>query len=166
MRLALPALLRSALIGLAACVSVVSTAYGQSFGVELRNTMKPASGGMAGTSIANPQDLISSINANPGTLTNFHGTQFLVGGAFAGSTFNLAQTGDIPLLGVSSFSAKSGTPGAAIPSIAVSQELSAYGLPVTVGIGVVGAAGAGTSFIKQPQSNGTSTYLSLLEFAP
>ena len=141
-------------------------AVAQSFGVELNNTLMPASGGMAGTSIAAPQDLISGINANAATLTQFHGTQFTIGGAFAGSTFNMNQTGAAPAIGVTPFSAKSGTPGAAIPNIGVSQELTAYGLPVTLGLGLIGAAGAGTSFIKQPQSNGTSTYLSLLEFAP
>ncbi len=141
-------------------------ANAQSFGVELNNTLMPASGGMAGTSIAAPQDLISGINANAATLTQFHGTQFTVGGAFAGSTFDLNQTGAAPAIGVTPFSAKSATPGAAVPNIGVSQELTAYGLPVTLGLGLFGSAGAGTSFLKQPQSNGTSTYLSLLEFAP
>ena len=37
----------------------------QSFGIELHNTLMPASGGMGGTSIAAPQDLLSSINGNP-----------------------------------------------------------------------------------------------------
>lgn len=152
-----------------ACSLTGRSASAQSFGVDLRNTLMPASGGMAGTSIARPQDMISGINANPATLTQYRGTQFTMGGAFAGSTFNIAQTGDIgnpanPL--ISPFSAKSATPGAAVPNIGVSQDLTAYGLPVTLGLGLIGAAGAGTSFIKQPQSNGTSTYLSLLEFAP
>ena len=147
-------------------LSGLSSANGQSFGIDLRNTLMPASGGMAGTSIAAPQDLLSGINANPATLTQFHGTQFMLGGAFAGSTLNLNQTGAAPAIGVTPFSAKSGTPGSAVPNIGVTQELNAYGLPVTLGLGVIGAAGAGTSFLKQPQSNGTSTYLLLLEFAP
>ncbi len=140
-----------------ACTLAAQMAYAQSFGVELNNTLMPASGGMAGTSIAAPQDLISGINANAATLTQYHGTQFTVGGAFAGSTFDLNQTGAAPAIGVTPFSAKSGTSGAAVPNIGVSQELTAYGLPVTLGLGLVGAAGAGTSFLKQPQSNGTST---------
>jgi long-chain fatty acid transport protein len=151
-----------ALVGAWTC----SAANAQSFGVDLRNTLMPASGGMAGTSIAAPQDLISGINANAATLTQYHGTQFTVGGAFAGSTFDLNQTGSAPLIGVTPFSAKSATPGSAIPNIGVSQELTEYGLPATVGLAVIGAAGAGTSFLRQPSSNGTSTYLLLLEFAP
>ncbi len=149
-----------------ACALSTRAAQAQSFGVELNNTLMPASGGMAGTSIARPQDLLSGINANPATLTQYHGTQFMIGGAFAGSTFDIVQSGAAPAIGVTPFSAKSGTPGSVVPNIGVSQELSAYGFPVTLGLGLIGAAGAGTSFIKQPQSNGTSTYLLLLEFAP
>ncbi len=63
------------------------SAAGQSFGVDLRNTLTPASRGMAGTSIAAPQDFLSGINANPATLTQYHVMQFLVGGAFVGATF-------------------------------------------------------------------------------
>jgi long-subunit fatty acid transport protein len=60
----------------------------------------PASGGMAGASIAQPQDLLSGINANPASLTQFTGTQFLFRGALAEPTFNMTQTTPIPLLGV------------------------------------------------------------------
>ena len=127
-------------------------ANAQSFGVELNNTLMPASGGMAGTSIAAPQDLISGINANAATLTQFHGTQFTVGGAFAGSTFDLNQTGAAPAIGVTPFSAKSGTPGAAVPNIGVSQELNAFGLPVTLGLGLIGAAARGPASSNNPKA--------------
>src|SRR5262245_46247762 len=72
---------------------------GQSFGVELHNTLMPAAGAMGGVSIAQPQDLTSSINGNPATLTQFTGTQFLFGGAWAEPTFNLTQTSNIPVVG-------------------------------------------------------------------
>src|SRR5262245_1666405 len=68
------------------------SAAAQSFGVELNNTLMPASGAMAGASIALPQDLTSGLNANPATLTQFQGTQFLFGGAWAEPTFNVEQT--------------------------------------------------------------------------
>src|SRR6188472_1629347 len=74
-------------------------AWGQSFGVEAHNTLMPASGGMGGVSIARPQDVTSAINANPATLTQFQGTQFLFGGAWAEPTFNLTQTSNIPVIG-------------------------------------------------------------------
>src|SRR5438128_1048467 len=55
---------------------IANSAQAQGFGVESHNTLMPASGGMAGTSIARPQDLTSSMNANAATLTQFKGTQF------------------------------------------------------------------------------------------
>ena len=58
----------------------------QTFGVELHNTLMPASGAMAGTSIAQPQDFLSGINGNPATLTQFKGTQFTFSGAWADAT--------------------------------------------------------------------------------
>lgn len=125
----------------------------------------PASGGMAGTSIAQPQDLISGINANPATITQFHGTQFVIGGAYAEPTFNLTQTGSTLIPAITPFSAKSSAGGAAVPNVGVTQELDAYGVPVTLGLGLIGSAGAGTNFRQEPGSNRTSTYLSLLEFA-
>ena len=143
-----------------------SLAYAQSYGVELGNTLMPASGGMGGTSVARPQDMLSGINANPATLTQYRGTQFTIAGSFVGSTFDLTQTGAAPAIGVTPFSAKSGTPGTVVPNIGVSQELTAYGLPATVGIALIGTAGAGTSFLNQPESNGTSSYLLMLDFAP
>jgi len=151
---------------LAVCTLVGEVARAQSYGVELNNTLMPASGGMGGTSVARPQDFLSGINANAATLTQYRGTQFTLAGTFAGSTYDIDQSGAVPLLGVTPFSAKSGTPGTVIPNIGVSQELSAYGLPVTVGLALVGSAGAGTSFLKNPQSNGTSSYLLVLDFAP
>ncbi len=71
----------------------VRAAEAQTFGVELHNTLMPASGGMAGVSIARPQDLLSGINANPAALTQFKGTQFSFSGAWAEPTMNFTQTG-------------------------------------------------------------------------
>src|SRR6476469_1210604 len=105
-RRSLPARVATLSGGLAAVMLLLAahSAHAQSFGVEAHNTLMPASGGMAGTSIARPQDLTSALNANPGTLTQFEGTQFLFGGSWAEPTFNLTQTGPIPLLGVTPYS--------------------------------------------------------------
>src|SRR5262245_14535008 len=139
-------------------------AHAQSFGVELNNTLMPASGGMAGTSIAQPQDLTSSLNGNPGTLTQFRGTQFIFGGAWAEPTFNLTQTSNIPIVGsplIEPFSAKSTAPGVPMGNIGVTQDLSELGLPVTLGIGFVSTAGAAADFRQVPQSHGTNSGLSI-----
>ena len=140
--------------------------YGQTYGIDFRNTLMPASGGMAGTSVAAPQDFISAINANPAALTQYRGTNFTLGGAFAEATVNLTQTAPVPALGVAPFSAKSSTPGAIVPAIGVAQEVDGMLLPTTVGLAVFGAAGGGSSYVQVPASNATSSYLLLLEFAP
>ena len=149
-----------------ACMAAASVARAQTYGIDMRNTLMPASGGMAGTSVAAPQDFISAINANPAALTQYEGTHFTLGGAYAEATANLTQTAPLPLLGVDPFSAKSSTPGAVIPAIGVSQEVTGLPLPTTVGLAVFGAAGGGSDYVQVPESNGTSAYLLLLQFAP
>lgn len=140
-------------------------AFGQSFGVELHNTLMPAAGGMAGASIARPQDLTSALNANPATLTQFHGTQMLFGGGWAEPTFNLTQTIDIPPVGpnplIEPFSAKSTAPGSPVGNIGVTQDFSELGLPVTLGMGFVTTAGGVVDFRQIPESNGTNNGLSI-----
>ena len=106
-RLAAAALLLGAMFGTRAV-------HAQTFGIELHNTLMPAAGGMGGVSIAQPQDLTSAINGNPAALTQFQGTQFLFGGAWAEPTFNLTQTSNIPIIGpplIEPYSAKSTAPG-------------------------------------------------------
>ena len=139
-------------------------AWAQSFGVELNNTLMPASGGMAGASIAQPQDLTSSLNGNPATLTQFAGTQFLFGGGWAEPTFNLTQTSNIPPAGsplIEPFSAKSTAPGVPVGNIGVTQDLSELGMPATFGIGFVTTAGGFVDFRDTPESHGTSSGLTI-----
>lgn len=145
---------------LGAC-SMSGSADAQSFGPELHNMLMPASGGMGGVSIARPQDLTSAINANPASLTQFRGTQFLFGGGWAESTFNLTQTSNIPVIGpdplIEPFSAKSTAPGTPLGNIGVTQDLDELGLPVTLGLGFVTTAGGFVDFRQVPQSHGTNT---------
>ncbi|MFM7244960.1 MAG: hypothetical protein ACKO40_12425, partial [Planctomycetaceae bacterium] len=105
--------IRRVLVGMGlAAVTAVSgaSATAQTYGIDFRNTLMPASGGMAGTSVAAPQDFLSAINANPAALTQYEGTHFTICGAFAEATVNLEQKAAAPLLGVAPFSAKSSTP--------------------------------------------------------
>jgi long-chain fatty acid transport protein len=138
-------------------------ANAQSFGIELHNTLMPASGGMAGASLARPQDLQSAINGNPATLTQFRGTQFSFSGAWAEATYRITQLAPLPVVGVTPYSAKSGTPGAAVGNIGVTQDFSALGLPATFGIGFITNAGAGVDFREVPESNGTSAHYMALD---
>ena len=118
-------------------------ARAQSFGVELFNNLMPASGGMAGTSIASPQDVQSAVYGNPSTMTQYRGTQFAFGGAWVEPTYKLsvAQPG-LPLLGIAPFTdAKSDAEGVAPVNIGITQDLNAWGLPVTMGMGFMAGSG-------------------------
>ena len=103
-------------------------AFAQAFGVELHNTMMPASGGMGGASLARPQDLQSAINGNPATLARFYGTQFSMSGGWAEATYNVQHAGGA-LPNVGAFSAKSDAQGAALGNIGVVQDFRALGIP-------------------------------------
>ena len=118
-----------------------------------------------GLSIARPQDLTSALNANPATLTQFGGTQFLFGGAWAEPTFNLTQSAPIPLLGVDPYSAKSTAQGVAGANIGVTQSLEMMGLPVVFGLGFMSNAAGGADFRHVPQSNRTNSAFTVLEMA-
>ncbi len=146
--------LRFAALLLTLVVLPANGAHAQSFGVELFNNLMPASGGMAGTSIASPQDLQSAINGNPATLRQYRGTQFGLGGAWVEPSYNLtvAPPG-LPFVG--SFDAKSDAQGVAPPNIGVTQDISAWGLPLTIGLGLMSGAGGGVDFRQVPASNGT-----------
>ena len=162
----MPVRLTRGIAALVVGLASAGSAAAQTYGIDFRNTLMPASGGMAGTSVAAPQDFLSAINANPAALTQYKGTHFTIGGAFAEATVDLEQKAAVPLLGVGAFSAKSSTPGAIVPAIGVAQEVDGLPLPTTVGLAVLGAAGGGSSYVQEPASNATSSYLLLLEFAP
>jgi long-chain fatty acid transport protein len=162
----MPVRLTRGIVALVVVLASAGSAAAQTYGIDFRNTLMPASGGMAGTSVAAPQDFLSAINANPAALTQYKGTHFTIGGAFAEATVDLEQKAAVPLLGVGAFSAKSSTPGAIVPAIGVAQEVDGLPLPTTVGLAVLGAAGGGSSYVQEPASNATSSYLLLLEFAP
>lgn len=121
----------------------------------------PAAGGMGGVSVARPQDLVSALNGNPATLTQFRGTQFMFGSAWAESTFELTQSVQIPIIGpdplVEPFSAKSSAPGFPVGNIGVTQDLSMLGLPATFAVGFVTTAGGFVDFRHVPESGGTNT---------
>jgi long-chain fatty acid transport protein len=145
------------------CLPMANILHAQSFGVELHNSLMPASGAMGGVSIARPQDLTSALNANPAALTQFQGTQFLFGGSWAEATFNLTQTSNIPVVGpgplVEPYSGKSTAPGAPGGNIGLTQDLKPMGIPVVMGMGFISAAGGSVDFRHIPESGGTNSGL-------
>ena len=129
-------------------VSVIAVlpaaAIGQGYGTDTQNVMMPASGGMAGVSLALPQDVPSAVFGNPATLSQFQGTQFTLGGGWVEAyptvtRFNLPLPAD-------NFSVTSGTEGFVTPSIGVTQDLRPLGLPGTMGFGLAGTSGLGAEY--------------------
>ena len=137
-------------------------AYAQSYGVELQNMLMPASGAMAGTSIAAPQDVISALSLNPAALRQYRGTHFAFGGGWIEPTYNIGNNGGV-LPNIGNFQAKSELQGTALGNVGVSQDFSALGRPVTAGIGLLGTAGAGLDVADVPESNGTSSNITILQ---
>lgn len=139
--------------------------FGQTYGVELKNNVMPASGGMAGTSFSQPQDLQSAMNANPATLVQFPGTQFSFGGAFVEPTYNVSLERPLPLVGVDPYSGKSSAPPSLVPNIGVVQQHTILGRPVTLGVGFLTNAGLAVDFRQIPESNGSYVSFSSLDLA-
>ena len=147
-------------VGLVAAIA--PSAFGQTYGVELHNTLMPASSGMGGTSFTQPQDIQSAIYGNPATMTQFEGTQAAFSGAWAEPTINVTQSANAPLIGVSPYSAKSQAPGSLLGNIGVVFDAAMAGRPVKMGVGFMSNAGLGVDFRQVPESNGTNTsYLEL-----
>lgn len=146
---------------LAACNQARVT-YAQVYGIELHNSMMPASSGMGGASFSRPQDIQSALNGNPATASQFGGTHFSFGAGLAEATYNINQTAPAPLLGVGTYSGKSDELPSILANIGVSQELDVMGKRVVVGMGFLTNAGLAIDFRPIAASNGTqSTYLSL-----
>lgn len=154
---------RFVLIGLVFVAGIGGTraVRGQTFGLELHNNLMPASGGMGGVSVAQHQDITSGINGNPASLTQFSGTQFLFGGAWAEATFHMDQGAPLPLLGVLPYSAKSTAPGVPVGNIGLTQDLSELGLPAILAVGFITTSGVFGDFRQVPASNGTNAAMSI-----
>ena len=138
----------------------------QSFGLELFNNVMPASGGMAGASVAAPQDVQSALHGNPATMTQFSGTHFSFSGAWIEPTYSVSQSDPAGLagFGVGQFDdTKSDAQGVAAGNIAITQDLTASGIPATVGLGLISGAGAGVDLRQIPESNGTHTNIVALD---
>jgi len=131
-----------------ACAVVVganiSVAYGQGYGTDLQNIMTPAAGGMAGVSIAAPQDVPAAICGNPATLTQFNGTQFTLGGGWIEGYPTISNDGS--LNGGTPFSVTSRTEGFVAPEMGVTQNLDSLGLPGTFGLALSSLSGMGAEY--------------------
>ena len=119
-------------------------ALGQGYGSDTQNVLTPAAGGMAGVSLAMPQDVPAAIFGNPATLTQFHGTQFTLGGAWVEGYPTVSSSN--PPLDHIPFSVTSRTQGFTNTDIGVIQDLRGRGLPAVVGVGLAGLSGLGDEY--------------------
>jgi long-chain fatty acid transport protein len=99
---------------------------------------------MAGTSLARPQDVPSSIFGNPSTLAQFHGTHFTMGGGWVEGYPTVTHDGFLD--NAAGYSVTSRTQGMLAPAIGVAQDLRPLGLPGTLGLGFTSQSGLGAEF--------------------
>ncbi len=123
---------------------LAGTSYGQGYGSNLQNLLTPADGGMAGVSVAQPQDVPSAIFGNPATLTQFKGTEFTMGGGWIEGYPTISNDGSFN--GGTPFSVTSRTPGFVAPSIGVTQNFDIGGKSATIGMGLSSVSGAGAEY--------------------
>jgi long-chain fatty acid transport protein len=142
--------------------SLSGVANGQAFGVALQANMMPAAGGMGGTGIARPQDVQSALALNPATLAQKKGTQFSFSGAWVEPTINMDNDATIGPANIDPYESKSRRPGSIVGNIGVTQDYTAKGLPVTLGMGLLTASGIGVNYRDVTESNGTSAELVVL----
>jgi long-chain fatty acid transport protein len=133
----------------AAAVAFIVSGYSQvalaqGYGTDAQNVLTPAAGGMAGVSLARPQDVPAAIFGNPATLAQFQGTQFTLGGAWVEGYPTITNNGS--LNGGTPFSMTSRTQGFAIPEIGLIQDLRSAGVPGTLGLGLSGTSGLGAEY--------------------
>jgi long-chain fatty acid transport protein len=131
-------------------------AAAQTYGTDLHNVAQPASGGMAGVSLAAPQDAPSALFGNPSTMTQFRGTVVTTGLNWLQPTLKASHDGAVTgAFGGGPWSGTSQTQGFLTPSVAVLQDLRPVGIDGNFGLGLTANSGLGTNFRNQPASVGT-----------
>jgi len=151
-------------------------------GFDLHNVFHGASASMAGTSIAHVEDPVSAVFGNPATLTTYYGgTNFMFGATFymprarmqhdgsagyavgeatalvritAGATGKAKATS-----GGYSFDATSKADVYAVPTVAVTQDLTGLGIPVVLGVGVSATSGIGVDYKHHSNTLGAAAEL-------
>ena len=151
-------------------------------GFDLHNVFHGASASMAGTSIAHVEDPVSAVFGNPATLTTYYGgTNFMFGATFYMPRARMQHdgsaayaTGEATALvritngatgkalagsGGYSFDATSKADVYAVPTIAVTQDLTGLGIPVVLGVGVSATSGIGVDYKHHSNTLGAAAEL-------
>ncbi len=149
-------------------------------GFDLHNVLHGASAAMAGTSIAHVEDPVSAVFGNPATLTTYYGgTNFMFGATFympratmvhdgsAGHAVANTATSLTKMTGTAAgsdstsfaFNSTSKADVYAVPTVAVTQDLSGLGIPVVLGVGVSATSGIGVDYKHTSNSLGAAAEL-------
>jgi long-chain fatty acid transport protein len=153
-------------------------------GFDLHNVLHGASASMAGTSIAHVEDPVSAVFGNPATLTTYYGgTNFMFGATFYMPRATMIHDGSATaaVSGYTGFdtlveadnSINTATHGAAdysynstskadvyaVPTVAVTQDLSGLGIPVVLGVGVSATSGIGVDYKHHSNTLGAAAEL-------
>ena len=157
-------------------------AFAGPHGFDLHNVFHGASAAMAGTSIAHVEDPVSAVFGNPATLTTYYGgTNFMFGATFymprarmqhdgsagyavgeAATLVNITNgaTGRaLAATGGYSFDATSKADVYAVPTVAVTQDLTGLGIPVVLGVGVSATSGIGVNYTHNSNTLGAAAEL-------
>ena len=151
-------------------------------GFDLHNVFHGASASMAGTSIAHVEDPVSAVFGNPATLTTYYGgTNFMFGATFYMPRARMQHDGSagyavgeatslVRITGGATGKALAGTGGYsfdatskadvyAVPTIAVTQDLTGLGIPVVLGVGVSATSGIGVDYKHHSNTLGAAAEL-------
>ena len=157
-------------------------AFAGPHGFDLHNVFHGASAAMAGTSIAHVEDPVSAVFGNPATLTTYYGgTNFMFGATFymprarmqhdgsagyavgeAATLVNITNGATGRALagsGAYSFDATSKADVYAVPTVAVTQDLTGLGIPVVLGVGVSATSGIGVNYTHNSNTLGAAAEL-------
>jgi len=122
----------------------------------------PTSRAMGGVGIAKAQDSISSIFANPATLTQLNGDEFDFAGTFFDPTVKANVVSPNPPAGAGNWKAESQDEGFSIPAIGLTHKINES---YVFGIGAYGVSGMGVDYRNQDPM-ATNTKLSVMKFVP
>ena len=149
-------------------------------GFDLHNVLHGASAAMAGTSIAHTEDPVSAVFGNPATLTQYYGgTNFMFGATFYMPRATMVHDGSAPyavgqvtsLVNMDNTDGRAATSAAymfnatskadvyAVPTVAVTQDLSGLGIPVVLGVGVSATSGIGVDYRHHSNTLGAGAEL-------
>jgi len=151
-------------------------------GFDLHNVFHGASASMAGTSIAHVEDPVSAVFGNPATLTTYYGgTNFMFGATFYMPRARMQHDGSagyavgeatalvkitagatgkaLAATGAYGFDATSKADVYAVPTIAVTQDLTGLGIPVVLGVGVSATSGIGVDYKHNSNTLGAAAEL-------